>query len=60
MATPSRPEQAGSWPSSLDLLTAAPRHHTLLFENEHARVLEVNIPAGEMVPLHTHCWPSVS
>ncbi len=44
---------------SLDALTAAPRHHTLLFENEQVRVLEVNIPAGETVPLHTHCWAGV-
>lgn len=23
------------------------------------RVLETRIPPGELVPLHTHCWPSV-
>ena len=47
------------WPDSLDALVAAPTHHRLLFENEHVRVLEVQIPAGQIVPVHTHRWPSV-
>jgi hypothetical protein len=47
------------WPDSLDALSAAPRHHTLLFENEHVRVLETRIPSGDRVPVHTHRWPSV-
>src|SRR5437899_12736273 len=59
MATSSGPEQAWSCPSSLHALIAAPKHHTLLFENERVRVLDVHIRAGETVPLHTHCWPSV-
>jgi hypothetical protein len=59
MATLSRPTQAWAWPSSLDALVAAPKHHVLLFENEEVRVLDVHIPAGDTVPLHTHCWPSV-
>jgi hypothetical protein len=59
MVSTSRPVEAWSWPSSLDALVAAPHHHSLIFENEHVRVLDVHIPAGEMVPLHTHCWPSV-
>ncbi len=46
-------------PAQLDALTAAPAHHQLLFENDCVRVLDTCIPAGESVPVHTHCWPSV-
>jgi hypothetical protein len=46
------------WPAKLDALTAAPRHHALLFENEFVRVLDTRIPPGETVPPHTHQWPS--
>jgi len=38
---------------------AAPRHHTLLLETDRVRVLETHVPAGEVVPVHTHRWPSV-
>jgi len=51
--------QAWPWPDSLDALVSAPAHHRLLFENEHVRVLEVRIPAGQIVPVHTQRWPSV-
>jgi hypothetical protein len=47
------------WPDSLDALVAAPDHHKLLVENEQVRVLEVRIPPGQFVPVHTHRWPSV-
>ena len=47
------------WPSTLDALQAAPRHHRLLYENDRVRVLEVRIPRGEVVPVHTHRWPAV-
>lgn len=50
---------AWPWPAALDALSAAPRHHTLLLENERVRVLETRIPPGDLVPLHTHCWPSL-
>ena len=50
---------AWPWPAALDALSAAPRHHQLLLENDHVRVLETRIPPGELVPVHTHCWPSV-
>lgn len=43
----------------LDALTAAPRHHLLLLENDSVRVLDTRVPPGEMVPLHSHRWPSV-
>jgi quercetin dioxygenase-like cupin family protein len=46
------------WPAELDAMTAAPEHHTLLFENEHVRVLEAHVGPGETVPIHTHCWPA--
>jgi hypothetical protein len=45
-------------PDELDALVAAPKYHTLLFENEFVRVLDTHVPPGETVPLHTHCWPS--
>ena len=47
------------WSEELDALIAAPEYHTLLLENECVRVLDVRIPAGKTVPVHTHCWPSV-
>jgi hypothetical protein len=50
---------AWPWPASLDALSAAPGHHKLLLENDRVRVLETRIPPGDIVPVHTHCWPSV-
>src|SRR5262249_15040364 len=47
------------WAGCLDALEAAPRHHRLLYENDRVRVLEVRIPRGEIVPVHTHRWPAV-
>ena len=49
---------AEEWPDGLDALVAAPRHHALLFENEHVRVLDTRVAPGETVPAHTHRWPS--
>ncbi len=46
------------WPDHLDALRAAPRHHTLVLENERVRVLETRIPPGETTALHTHRWPA--
>lgn len=51
--------EAWNWPEELDALTAASQYHTLLFENEHVRVLEAKVPSGHTVPLHTHRWPGV-
>ncbi len=48
-----------TWPSHLDALIAAPRHHALLLENDRVRVLDTRIPRGETVPVHTHRWPCV-
>jgi len=46
------------WAEELDALIAAPQHHKLLFENEFVRVLDANIPAGEMTNVHTHRYPA--
>ena len=42
------------WPAELDALIAAPQHHKLLFENDFVRVLDTNIPPGEITNVHTH------
>jgi hypothetical protein len=34
-------------PDSLDALVAAPKHHTLLLENEQVRVLDTRIEPGD-------------
>jgi hypothetical protein len=47
------------WPEALDALVAAPDYHKLLLENEHVRVLDVRIGPGQIVPVHTHRWPSI-
>jgi hypothetical protein len=47
------------WPDELDALAAAPEQHTLLLENDHVRVLETRITAGEATAVHTHRWPNV-
>ena len=54
----SRKAEPWPWPAELDAVIAAPKHHKLLFENEHVRVLEVRIAPGDMVPVHTHRWPA--
>jgi quercetin dioxygenase-like cupin family protein len=54
-----RTAQVWPWPDSLDAISAAPAFHRLLLENDHVRVLEVCIKPGQVVPLHTHRWPSV-
>jgi len=46
------------WPMEQDALIAAPKHHTLLYENEFVRVIDANIPAGETTALHTHQFPA--
>jgi hypothetical protein len=47
------------WPDHLDAVIAAPKHHTLVLENERVRVLDTRIPPGDIVPVHTHRWPGV-
>ena len=48
--------QSEQWPPELDALIAAQEHHQLLFENERVRVIDANIPAGDMTAVHTHCF----
>lgn len=59
MKTTRTGSQTWPWPEALDALVAAPGYHRLLFENEHVRVLDVRIGPGQIVPVHTHRWPSV-
>jgi hypothetical protein len=47
------------WPDSLDAVIAAPQYHRLVLENERVRVLDTRIPAGDIVPVHTHRWPAI-
>jgi hypothetical protein len=47
------------WPDSLDAVIAAPEYHRLVLENERVRVLDTRIPAGDIVPVHTHRWPAI-
>jgi hypothetical protein len=49
----------GSWPESLDAMTAAPDHHTVLLDNDEVRVLDTRLGPGEQTPVHTHAWPGV-
>jgi quercetin dioxygenase-like cupin family protein len=47
------------WTPQNEALTAAPQHHTLLFENDEVRVLTVTIAPGVKEPLHAHRYASV-
>ena len=49
---------ANEWTDELDALAAAPGNHTLLFENDAVRVLDTLVRPGQVVPLHSHQWPS--
>lgn len=42
-----------------DAVTAAPYSHRIMFEDEHVRVLEINLPPGASEPVHIHALPSV-
>jgi quercetin dioxygenase-like cupin family protein len=39
-------------------VAVAPDNHKVIFENDHVRVLETTIAAGEITPLHTHLAPT--
>jgi hypothetical protein len=49
--------EPGSYPH--DAVAAAPFSHRVLFEDEHVRVLEINLPALATEPIHIHALPSV-
>jgi hypothetical protein len=59
MGKESGAQQSWPWPDELDALIAAPAFHKNLFENDFVRYLEVIIRPGDIVPVHTHRWPSV-
>ncbi|HMJ08030.1 MAG TPA: cupin domain-containing protein [Pyrinomonadaceae bacterium] len=44
---------------SLDAMTAAADHHSVLLENDRVRVLDSIIKPGDSTPVHTHRWPAV-
>ena len=48
-----------TWDPALDAVTAAPKHHKVLFENDNLRVLEVTLEHEDEEPVHHHRWPSV-
>lgn len=60
-AQPPSPEALLCNPSSypFDAVATAPDTHRVLFEDEHVRVLEINLPALAIEPVHIHALPSV-
>ena len=48
-----------AWPASLDAVSAAPKNHRIVLENDRVRVLDVTVQPGERENLHAHCMPSV-
>jgi len=48
-----------TWDPTLDAVIAAPRNHTVLYEDEMIRVLAVSVAPGETENPHHHRWPSV-
>ena len=44
--------------NSLDAMTAAPDHHTVLLENDRVRVLDTRLEPGQRTPVHAHRWPA--
>jgi hypothetical protein len=42
----------------LDAMTAAPDHHSVLFENDRVRVLDTRLSPGHRTPVHAHEWPA--
>jgi hypothetical protein len=46
-------------PDSMDAVTAAPKNHRVLYEDDHVRVLEVTVQPGETENMHIHTYASV-
>ena len=44
--------------SPFDAMTAAPDHHSILFENDRVRILDTKVKEGGRTPLHAHEWPA--
>jgi hypothetical protein len=47
------------WPNSMDAVSAAPKNHKVLYEDERVRILEVTVEPGEKENMHYHQWASV-
>ena len=45
--------------SAYDAVTAAPEQHRVMFEDDHVRVLQINLPPFQQEPIHVHALPSV-
>jgi hypothetical protein len=54
------PNFSAQWPYPIayDSVQAAPNNYTLLYQDEHLRLLEVTIRPGETTPMHGHPYPS--
>jgi hypothetical protein len=50
---------AEDWHPSLDAVAAAPEYHRVLYEDDHIRVLLVEVKPDDSEPMHHHRWPSV-
>jgi quercetin dioxygenase-like cupin family protein len=61
-AVPGSPWSAQRAPaaSSADVPVEQEPHHKVLFENQYARVLDVQIPPGESLAFHTHAHDNLS
>ena len=59
MTDKSATSDPASWDPAYDAVTAAPKHHKVVFENEHLRVIEVTLEPNDEEPIHHHRWPSV-
>lgn len=57
--TPSQETLCDPKSNPYDAMTAAPYSHSVLFEDEHVRVLESLLPPLASEPVHIHALPSV-
>jgi hypothetical protein len=52
-------QDRSDFPDGYDAMQAAPGTHSVIFENQFVRVLQVTMPpAGTTIPMHHHRWPS--
>jgi hypothetical protein len=47
------------WPNSMDAVSAAPKNHKVLYEDDRVRILDVTVEPGEKENMHAHRWPSI-
>lgn len=48
-----------TWDPALDAVIAAPKNHSVIYEDDDIRVLSVTVQPGEVEVPHHHRWPSV-